>query len=134
MVLILGSGEQVDVECQGCGGYEGPRGRVSVNRPLSGVTVATVCGVEFRSGSDQWYFSVGSSSKHRADEVCGDPECAESRRLVLHAEAEAQAVRNFESQFKATRKSHSWTVRYHRDEIAKLERSLAWHRSKLEKK
>jgi hypothetical protein len=131
VVLILGSGEHVDVACQGCEhGYEGPRGTVVQYTADSGVRSGAVTGLSYER--DDWHIVVGHDHVTVSDDVLFLwAEAAEARRVVLHAAAEAQAQRNFESQFKTKRKDHGWTVRYHRERIADLRRQLAWHEGKL---
>lgn len=134
VVLILGTGEHVDVECSGCDrGPYGSQGTVIQHMPMSGVRSGAVTGLSYER--DEWQIVVGHDHVKASDDVLFLwAEAAEARRVVLHAEAEAQAQRNFESQFKTKRKDHGWSVRYHRDRIADLKRTLAWHEGKLAKK
>jgi hypothetical protein len=131
VVLILGSGEPVPVECQGCSrGIGEPRGVVVQHTAMSGVRSGAVTGLTYER--DDWHIVVGEDHVRVSDDVLFLEEGpAEARRAVLQAEAEAQAQRNFESQFKTKRKDHGWTVRYHRERIADLRRQLAWHEGKL---
>jgi hypothetical protein len=132
VTLILGSGEHVPVECGGCGlGYDGPQGTVNVWEPDSGVREDTIRGIKLLG--DQWIFSAQRESL-KEWEVYTAPEPAEMRRKELYLEAEEQAKRSFESQFKEKKKHHGWSVAYHRSGIQRLEKSLAWHRAKLTEK
>jgi hypothetical protein len=98
----------------------------------SGVRSGPVTGLTYEAHHGEWLIVVGHDHVRVSDDVLYQVEAtAEARRAVLHAAAEAQAQRNFESQFKTKRKDHGWTVRYHRERIADLRRQLAWHESKL---
>jgi hypothetical protein len=124
VVLILGNGEHQPVECQGCGlGFEGPRGYVRQNGPSSEVCRATVTGLK-RTGSG-WEVSCGDWGVVER-EVFGTEAEAEARRVVLHREAEKQADRNFESQFKRKKKDHGWTVRHHNERLKDLRSQIEW--------
>ncbi len=129
VTLILGSGEHVPVECQGCGlGYDGPQGTISTYEPDSGVREDKITGIAV-SGNGYMY----STLNHSPDlcDIFSTMEEAEPRRLVLLGEAQEQVRRNFEAQFKQKKKDHGWTVHYHRREIIRLEKTLEWHRTKL---
>jgi len=129
--LELGNGEMQPFECEMCGkGFEGPRGVTHGYKATSDVSSGEISGIEVHD--DSWRISVGHETCRLEDgNVFDNPEAAEARRIILHQEAERQAERNFESQFKSKAKDGSWTVGYHRREIADLERKLAWHRARL---
>lgn len=130
VTLILGSGEHASIECQGCGlGFDGPQGTVKIHAPASGIKEVEITGLSVSDGV--FKYSAGYET-HEAAEIFLTRDGAEPRRIEKAADAEAQAQRNFESQFKQKRKDHAWSVRYHREAIANLEHSLAWHRRKLE--
>ena len=130
VVLILGSGERVPVLCEFCQhGSDEPSGVACAHSPASSIRPATVTGL-YRNG-DKWEVQCGSPSAER--EVFATEAEAEARRIVLHAEAEEEAKRNFEGQFKNARGKYSWTVGYHRGCIKRLRRQLEWHESRLRK-
>lgn len=129
VTLILGTGEHVPMECQGCGtGFREPQGTVNTWAPASGIRELRITGISIEN--DVFRYQVGFENLKSGD-LFTSRVLAESRRAELAIEAEAQAQRDFESQFKSKRNGHGWSVRYHREEIVRLERSLAWHRSKL---
>jgi hypothetical protein len=108
VTLILGNGEHVPVECEGCGlGYNGPQGTIQARAPASGVRDEIISGMTLRGG--EWIFEVGHERINSRD-IFTDLALAEAKRAELHAEAEA---------------------RYHREQIARCEQTLAWHKAKL---
>ena len=132
VTLILGSGEQTPVECDFCGhGYEGPRGVATVHGPASSVREVVVTGMVDEGAGDWRVEGYCVHERLREGNVFATREEAEARAAVLFVEAEAQAQRNFESQFEHKKKSLTWTVGYHRNQIKSIERQLEWHRAKL---
>lgn len=134
VTLILGDGEHVPIECEFCQrGCDPPGGYVTRYVAASGVNRAVIEGIALNDGD--WKFTIDHHTHKLADADMFTNEAeAEARRVVMHAEAERQAQANFESQFKGSKRKHSWTVGYHRSEIADLKRKLEWHESKLRAK
>ena len=131
VTLILGNGERQPVECDYCGhGYERATGLVARYGPHSEVKQGTVTGLSQRY--DGWLVEVGGWTQD-PDRIFRDPESAEICRVRLHAEAEQQARRSFESQFKSAKKKTTWNAGYHRKEIQELRRKLEWHEGRLGK-
>lgn len=133
--LTLGNGESTPVECEFCGkGYDGPKGVVEKYGARSSVIESTVTGMSRDKFFDEGWCvngTAGVSERLSAGNVFTTREEAESRRVVLHAQAEQQAQQNFESQFKKAKNHTTWSVGYHRKCLADLERQSEWHRSKL---
>jgi len=129
--LILGNGEQVKVECDGCGiGYNGPRG--VVNEPCAGSRVSSflVGGLAWNWGS--WLIlDTSNHGRKWGVEVFATEAEAEARRVVLFEEAAKDAENRTFSIHKSKRKSPTWLVRYHREGIKRAERDLAYHTRKL---
>jgi hypothetical protein len=127
VTLLLGNGTQEKVECEACGkGCEGPRGVVGAWAPWSKVVPSTVTALEFRG--DEWRVGCGY---HSSREIFRTEEEAEARRKVLHAENETYAERMFENNIRNKKKNHAWTVRYHRECIARLKQEMSYHEKKL---
>lgn len=131
--LILGSGERVTIECEGCGkGYDGPRGYVHEYRQTPAIKRVIVDRVSSMPSStrDWWTFYL-----------LPDGYCDERELFNTEAEAMAAAVAKKVNEDEANMRSHQskkanatnggWTVRYHRDQIKKLQRQLEWHQSKV---
>jgi hypothetical protein len=133
--VVLGTGETLSVPCDGCGtGYDGPRGHIEEWQQVPRIESAIVAGVEsFRSngqGGIDWTvrFTNGSTASydrlfHNADEAM----------VAAEAQSDALTERNL-MQRRRRQKSVSklaWTIRYHREQIKRLEEQIAWHRRKL---
>jgi hypothetical protein len=131
VTLILGNGEHQAVECDFCRhGCEGPTGLASRYVAYSEVKQGTVTGLFERFGERKVEVN---GNNHEIGTIFRDAESAEAYRLRLHADAEQQAQRNFESQFKGAKKKPTWTAGYHRKEIQELHRKLEWHEARLGK-
>ena len=128
VVLILGDGEHVPVECDFCGkGFECATGTVSVRETRSGVRSATITGLVFSGGT--WEIRCGGHFTE--GEVFATEAEAEVRRAVLHKEAVESVQRAWESRFERGKKHHGWTVGYHRNCLKDLRRQVEWHENKL---
>lgn len=130
VVIELGSGERITVECDACGlGYDGPRG--VVNEPCAGSEVCSLKtgGLVFEGNG--WWILNDYRKLHWGVDVFATREEAEVRREILFADAEREAVNRGESIAAHKRKSLTWKVRYYRDCLRKAERDVAWYGTKL---
>lgn len=133
IVIILGNGDRVGVNCDGCGhGYDGPRGAV-------GEWVYDPRAIEFEIEAvdamhmGRWSVRSTTGATSYYEEL-----------FKTEAEALAKARENAERQLETNMASRcrvrggakkaGWTARYHLGQIQDLERQLAWHRSKVEMK
>lgn len=136
VTLILGDGEHVRIPCEGCGiGFDGPRGVVkeyTYTPTVRAFVIAAVVRFDEDSGRQRWTLRADDGSV--AD--FGDLRAIESEAMaVAEANAKAQYERNMESRVRKKKdKRGGWTVLYHRQCIADLERQLAWHRAKVQSK
>lgn len=134
VILELGNGERVPVECEACGiGYDGPRG--VVNEPCAGSAVGSfvVSGL-LQRGDDEWYLfdrDQCSSGNRWGSEVFATEALAEAQRAVLYAAAKEEAAHAAMRRWEYLRKKPTWLVHYHRKNIKRAERELAWHTQKL---
>jgi hypothetical protein len=130
VVVILGNGEHQPMLCDYCGkSIDGPQGRVSAYSPSSHIVEGRVTGVRCDSYRG-WRVQVGHS-EYEEKEVYIDRDLAEVRRAELFAQAEQDAKRCWETQFKDSRGKTGWSVGYHRSEIARCKRQIEYHESKL---
>lgn len=129
--LILGNGETETIECSGCGhGYEGPRGVVTRSTASSRVRQGTITGVSRGHFGDGWRYEVGGYGAE-VEHIFRTAEEAEAKRAEMFDEAVRQAQENFDAQMQHKKKSHAWSVRYHKDCIKDAERKIAWHTARL---
>ncbi len=131
VILELGNGERVTVECDGCGkGFEGAQG--TVNEPCAGSRVDAVTVTGFRLIGDQWRILAGDHGEIRwGVEAFATLDEAEVERERLFAEEVKTAADRAYSMAQHKRKSVTWHVRYHRDCLARAERDMAYHTQKL---
>jgi hypothetical protein len=136
--VTLGTGEEILIECGGCdpGGYQGSTGRIKqydyavkiVKRVVTGINLQDN-DVEYRLNGDGGYADIGSQNggyrvyltedeaRAGGEEMRRKHENEENRRLLAK-----------------TKDHHTWgwNVSYHRKQIKELERTLAWHHTKVE--
>ena len=126
----LGNGELVPINCDGCGlGYEGPRGIITEydHSPAADpFTIAEV--VAFQN--NEWTFKSddGKTAYNTGLYLTKSEALAESQKRCDEFHERNIMTRGGK---RAGVKKAGWTVRYHRREIANLERDLAWHRAKV---
>ncbi len=133
ITVVLGDGEEVGVICDACGlGFNGPRGYIEewVQQPK--VTPFVIAGIEAYRGGDKPEWTLRSTDETTA--YFHELHATEAEALVVAtARAKDAHERNMQSRQHKKRdvKRATWTVRYHREQIADLERQLAWHRAKV---
>lgn len=135
--VILGSGEQLSVECDGCGaGYEGPRGVINEWRTQPVAQRFEIASIEsYRMAHDGFTEEWRVRSKEGDSAYLADLHATEDEAFAAAAK-EAQAIeeRNLAARKRKRRDTSKagWTVRYHREQIKGLERQIARHRGKIE--
>jgi hypothetical protein len=132
VVVILGSGEQVSVDCDGCGlGYQGPQGQILEyeHEPIAQPFV--VASVERYREPDEWYLhSTTNQSSYFKDLRATEAEALTD--AAKRAESFALQQMDRRGYRKSGLKKAAWTVRYHRECIKEYERKIAWHRAHIE--
>ncbi len=131
VVVILGNGERVGVPCEACGiSYDGPRGYIEEWEYQIGARPFVIASVQSMNGGDWvvvndvgWTYSYANLCATEEDAIQRSREHIES---LMERQAEGRRHR------RASVKKAAWSIRYHRKQIADLERRLLWHRSKVE--
>jgi hypothetical protein len=135
VTLILGTGEQVSLDCEYCAkGYEAPTGRetyyeyrsTAVSYPVTGIeTISTPNGetVKYRSGSDGCYYSFA------ATDCFPSAEAAAERGAELAAEHEVEQERKMKAKEQGN-KSYAWHAGYHLREAKWARDQAAYHERK----
>lgn len=130
VVTVLAAAEHFRVECDACGlGYEGPRGWVTEWHHDPHAVPFTIAEV-VRVDGDTWTVKSSAGLEARFSDL----RTTEEGALATSADAYRKQEERNMSQRRHRRKGVSkaaWTVRYHTDAIKKLERELAYHRSKI---
>ena len=131
--VILGSGERLTLPCEGCRlGYEGPRGSVRTWDHTPRAVAFIVDDVESYH-NDRWRLKSTTGAMHDFDDLY----LTEAEALAVATARAAQQHESCMASYQHKKKSlkHAgWTVRYHRDKIADLERQIAWHRGRIDAK
>lgn len=134
VVVELGNGERVGVPCEGCGiGFVGPRGFVEEWRYEASArpfVIASVESMSSRSESDWVVRSEDGTTYNFANLCATEAEAIGKAREAAEREMERQCDTR-QHKRGAELKRAPWSVRYHRKEIANLERKLAWHKAKI---
>lgn len=129
--IILGTGEQLTVPCEGCGlGFSFSRGYIMEWRYEPGATTFTIASIEGFS-HDEWTLksALGEQCSSRYLYASRDEALRVSTQDSLNQQ-EANAKR--QSARKKDAKKLTWSVRYHRECIKDLERKIAYHQGKLQ--
>lgn len=130
VVVILGNDEHVGVPCEACGiGYREPRGYVEEWEYEIGARPFVITGVRSMSGNDWVVINEVGWTYSFANLCATETEAIQKSRDRLEAlmQQNAEARRHRRN----TANKAPWSVRYHRKQIADLERQLAWHRAKV---
>lgn len=133
VVIVLGTGEQVGVECDACGlGFEGPRGYIEEYQWTPAAVRFVIAKVE-RFDGERWSLRSETGAWAEWDALLPTEAEALERSRVLCA---AQEESNMQSRQRkrAGVKGRSWSLQYHRNCIADLERQIQWHQSKIQAK
>ena len=130
ILVTLGSGERLVLPCEGCSlGYDGSRGYTtewSYEPRVESFVIQEPCGLY----NEEW--TVRSTTG--AEAKLKDLYLTETAALVAATEhCRLQLERNMETRQRKRKgsKSAGWTIRYHREMIADLERQISWHKGKL---
>jgi hypothetical protein len=132
--IILGSGEQVEVECDFCGkGYERARGYVNDRYEwTSAVKQIILDRKEVNETSEgrkiEYRYENWSIQENR---IFSTKEEAEVCVVEMVAEHERDEALNMERKKEYANKSYAWHVGYHRRCATKAKKDLEYHESKV---
>lgn len=124
---------QVSIECRNCAaGYDPPTGRVIVYRNDAGARQATVTGLEVHGAKVRWHVDACAGSYRIVDdedafEIEADALAwAQARAATYEAEQRAKI-------FQKEKDTHTWAwnASYHRNNIKRAEKDIAYHTAKL---
>lgn len=136
VILIMGSGERVELDCGMCqAGYESPTGVetfYAYEAKPSPFRVTTIESVEsgdgrcitYRNGGDGFYTSVPANKCYLTREAAL-AACAE-----LVAEREREIEQRLSQKEKSTNKSYAWNAGYHLREAKKFQKEAEYHEKK----
>ena len=129
--ITLGSGEELWMPCDACGfGYEGPRGFIQEYTHEPQVERFVIASIQSFTAPDEWYLR----SETGVTTYWKNLYPTEAEALVV---AQQSQIDQIEHNLQARRRKktdtskHAWHVRYHREQIKKLERDLAYHRAQI---
>ena len=130
VTLILGSGEELQVACECCSaGFLAPRGVIAEWQHEPRATKFEVAGVRSLHAG-RWEVESATGG------VCWFSDLCATQADALRV-ATTQVARQHEENMRRRQRNRrevnrvSWSVNYHRKQIAELERSIAWHRDKI---
>lgn len=130
IVVILGSGEHVSVECTACDlGLSEPRGYTEEWQSEPGATQFVIAEV-VRFDDGFWY--VRSTT-----DIQSPFTCLHATRDGALAASAVRCVQLHEDNMRSRQHKKNgirqvgWSVKYHRSKINDLERQLEWHRAKI---
>lgn len=136
VVVVLGDGTQVTIECGGCdpGGYQPSTGFIKQYEFAVILLQGTITGIRqvVPNRSIEYELSTedGCTRHMTEDEVFVTKEEAQAFGESQRVAEEAEENKRFLAKTKDHR-SWAWHATYHRNYIKDLERQLAWHNSKI---
>jgi len=126
--IILGDDSIVEIECGGCKrGIDSPSGTMTVRQPSAVVREGVITGISMRNGLS---YEVGYRNLNW-HEIFKDKNKAEKEKEKRLKEVTEQAERHFKDKFKNCTENQLWSVRYHNSCIKSDERSIEWHKMRL---
>lgn len=130
VTVILGSGEQVCVPCEGCGiGYEGPRGVIEEwqhNPRAESFVIAELVSMH----QDRWTVRSTSGAEHELKDLFATEAEALEAATVRATEVHDRNMDQRGYKRKALNKL-AWAIRYHREKIAGYERQIGYHKKMI---
>jgi hypothetical protein len=132
VTVVLGSNEAVDIECECCAvGYCGSQGYIKESKlEPKAVRFEIAKVVEWRDGKWTVANLVGRSVRFdRLFETEGWAMASAVKRMEDLEESNMQNRRK-----KKYGKASTWSIRYHQRQIADAEKTIAWHRNKINAK
>ena len=128
LTVILGDESRVTIDCAGCApGFEPPRGFVEFFR---GKWYPVPAVVNRKEQSDKGT-EYGTDRSYCTKHVYSTPEEAKAAITELLAQEELQRAEQLKTKDHKHR-SWAWNVHYHRGEVKRHEKDLAYHKAKLE--
>ena len=131
VTLILGNGEQVDVQCEGCGkGYEGPKGCITEYSYEPFVSSFKIAGIHSMYDGEFTLKSTGGETANFT-QLFQDKDAAMEKAKQQMKESLDQNMRSSTASTKYQRANLTWSVQYHEKCIKDNERKIAWHRARI---
>lgn len=130
VTIILGDATMETVQCDACGlGFEGPRGYVEewTQEPRVEPLVITDI-VSWRD--NEWRVRCSDGNEYDLGRLY-----VSELQAMEQAQAQAEALRENNYGARARRRKGvsklTWSLYYHKQQIAECERKIAWHRAKI---
>jgi hypothetical protein len=132
VVVTLGNGEEFAVLCEGCGlGFNGPQGTIQQYEYEPAAIRFEIARVESMHGT-RWRVGSVAGGSANYDELVETEEEALAISRQKCADHQEANMRSLQRTRDGSRRL-TWSVRYHNEKIADLERQLEWHRAKAQK-
>lgn len=130
LTVTMGDGSTVTIDCQLCGpGYNPPCGVVKIHGYKEYVYQTEIDGLEIRA-KDGATYQIATSYRVAEGDLFSTKEEAEARAVELQRERE-QAEADRLKRKEKDKHTWAWHVRYHRSEIKRAEKEIAYHAAKL---
>ena len=128
-----GWGVSWDVQCEGCGlGFEGPRGFVNEYAYTPSVKEFTVYKVNSFHADGSWYLVSMQGDSSDWSSLRMTPEEAEQDSAKRLREIETENHRRSATSKQTMLNKATWSLRYHRECLAKLDREREYHQAKIQ--
>jgi len=131
VTVVLGNGESVLVDCETCGrGYEGPTGYVTDHSYAPVVTTFVIKHIHSMY-EGEWVVVSWQGERATFTDLRRTYALAWEAATERAQAAEERNMLQSQSQSKSQRENLCWTIAYHEKCIKTIEKTLAWHRSKV---
>jgi len=133
VIVTLGNGEEFAVQCEGCGlGFNGPQGTIQQYQYEPSAIHFEIARVESMHDT-RWRVSSVTGGSANYNELVETEEEALAISRQKCADQQEDNMRSLQ-RTRAGAQRLTWSVRYHNDKIADLERQLEWHLAKAQKR
>ena len=129
LTVIMGDESRVSIECVGCkSGYEPPKGYIKYGEYVIDVCQVIIEGIEIKKDGVEYRHSERYSCPE--DDLFVTKVLAEKRASDLAKQHNAEELEKVNKKEKPTH-TWAWNATYHRREIKRAEKDLAYHTAKL---
>lgn len=128
VTIILGNGTHTESECGSCGhGLDRATGQSKTWEPSAVIYSGQITGISTREGAK---YEVGHKNVFQHECFDSEAEAIPTRDRKLKEEQD-RAAQWFKDQFVNAKKSQIWSAGYHRECIKSAERTIEWHKGRL---
>ncbi len=128
VTIILGDESKCDIECGMCShGLDRATGQSTTWEPTAFIKSGVITGISTREGAK---YEVGYTSIFQHECFDSEEDAVPTRDKKLKEEQD-RAAQFHKDNFVHMKKSQVWSAGYHRDCLERAERTIEWHKARL---